>query len=91
MDQVSSTTVLSVRVSSAEKAMLEAASEDARTNLSDFVRRSSLEAAEISMMSRNIVKIPAESWDQFEAWATRPAVKNSKLRKLSKLKSTWVK
>jgi uncharacterized protein (DUF1778 family) len=91
MAQLSPTTVLSVRVSSAEKAMLEAASEGARTNLSDFVRRASLEAAELSMSSRNIVAIPAQRWEEFEAWVSRPVVKNAKLQKLAAKKPTWVK
>jgi uncharacterized protein (DUF1778 family) len=85
------TSVLSVRVSPAERAVLEAASEDARTNLSDFVRRASLDAAEQSMLSRNIVSIPAQRWEEFEAWASRPVVKNLKLQKLAKTKPTWAK
>jgi uncharacterized protein (DUF1778 family) len=85
------TSVLSVRVSRAERAVLEAASEGARTNLSDFVRRASLEAAEQSMLSRNIVSIPAQRWEEFEAWVARPAVKNPKLQKLAKTKPTWAK
>ena len=36
--------VLSVRVSPAERALLEAAAEQARTNLSDFIRRKALES-----------------------------------------------
>lgn len=91
MTQLNSTTVLSVRVSSSEKAVLEAASEGARTNLSDFVRRASLEAAELSMLSRNIVSIPAQRWEEFEAWVTLPPVKNLKLQKLASKKPTWAK
>jgi uncharacterized protein (DUF1778 family) len=91
MVQINSTSVLSVRVSSAEKAMLEAASEGARTNLSDFVRRASLEAAELSMLSRNIVSIPAQRWEEFEAWVSRPPVKNLKLQELANKKPTWAK
>ncbi len=91
MTQLNSTTVLSVRISPAERAVLEAASEGARTNLSDFVRRASLEAAELSMLSRNIVSIPAQRWDEFEAWVSRPPVKNMKLQKLANKKPTWVK
>lgn len=90
-NSVQSTSVLSVRVSPAERAVLEAASENARTNLSDFVRRSSLEAAELSMLSRNIVSIPAQRWDEFEAWVSRAPAKNVKLQKLANKKPTWVK
>ena len=41
-----SAAILSVRVSASERALLEAAAEQASTNLSDFVRRRALEAAE---------------------------------------------
>ena len=91
MATLSSTSVLSVRVSPAERAVLEAASDEARTNLSDFVRRASLEAAELSLLSRNIVSIPAQRWDAFEAWVSRPASKNVKLQKLAKTKPAWTK
>lgn len=91
MTHLNPTTVLSVRVSTSEKAVLEAASEGARTNLSDFVRRASLEAAELSMLQRNIVSIPAQRWEEFEAWVSRPAVKNVKLQKLASKKPTWAK
>ena len=37
--------VLSVRVSQSERDLLEMAAEQARTNLSDFIRRKALEAA----------------------------------------------
>ena len=40
-----SAAVLSVRVNASERALLEAAAEQASTNLSDFVRRRALEAA----------------------------------------------
>ena len=91
MSQVNSTTVLSVRISPAERAVLEAASEGACTNLSDFVRRASVEAAELSMLSRNIVSIPAQRWEEFEAWVSRPPAKNPKLQKLANKKPTWAK
>ena len=91
MVTLSSTSVLSVRVSSEERAVLEAASDEARTNLSDFIRRASIEAAEASLLSRNIVAIPAQSWEAFEAWVSRPAVKSEKLQKLAAKKPTWTK
>jgi uncharacterized protein (DUF1778 family) len=47
--------VLSIRVSSEERALLEAASGDAHTSLSDFVRRRALEAAEVDFLERRIV------------------------------------
>jgi hypothetical protein len=48
------TSVLSVRVSREERAILEAAAEQAHTNLSDFVRRKALEAAEADVLNRSI-------------------------------------
>ena len=64
------TTILSVRVSKEERAILEAASEEAHTSLSDFVRRKAVDAAERELMDRQIITIPVEAWEKFEAWAT---------------------
>jgi len=75
--------VLSVRVSPNERALLEAAAEQSRTNLSDFVRRKALEAAEIDVLQHRIVAIPAEHWDKFESWAFAPAEEIPGLRKLA--------
>jgi uncharacterized protein (DUF1778 family) len=63
----SPTVVLSVRVSAEERALLEAASSGSRTSLSDFVRRKALEAAEVEVLERNIVTIPAKDWEAFVA------------------------
>ncbi len=66
------TTVLSVRVNDEERAILEAASAEARTSLSEFIRRKAVDAAESEILERRIVAIPAEDWEAFEAWAKRP-------------------
>jgi len=81
--------VLSVRLSDEERVLLEAASSQARTNLSDFVRRKALEAAEIDMTERRIVTIPAKDWDRFEAWARKPAREVAGLKELAKRPPTW--
>lgn len=81
--------VLSVRVSPDERALLEAAAENARTNLSDFVRRRAVEAAEIDVLERRIVTIPAKDWAKFETWASTPAKKVPALRKLAKTRPVW--
>jgi uncharacterized protein (DUF1778 family) len=86
-----STTVLSVRVSAEERALLEAASENARTNISDFVRRKALDAAEIDVMERRAVVIPAEKWEEFEAWLHRPPEVLEKVRAVMRSKSPWEK
>jgi uncharacterized protein (DUF1778 family) len=86
-----SNSVLSVRVSDEERALLEAASEQARTSLSDFVRRRALEAAEIAVLERRIVTIAAKDWEAFEAWAHRPAERISGLEDLARATPEWEK
>lgn len=82
-------TVLSVRVSQEERALLEAASDHARTTLSEFVRRKAVEAAESAMLERRVVTIPAADWEAFEAWAREPARDIPALRELARRKPTW--
>ena len=83
--------VLSVRLSEEERALLEAASTQARTNVSDFVRRRALEAAELEVLERRIVTIPAKDWDRFEAWAARPARASAGIKNLTRKPPTWRK
>ena len=85
------TSVLSVRVNDDERAILESASAQARTNLSDFVRRKALEAAEIDVMERRIVTIPAEDWEAFEAWVNLPAEHLPAIAELARRHPTWEK
>jgi uncharacterized protein (DUF1778 family) len=85
------TLVLSVRVNEEERALLEAASELARTSLSDFIRRKALDAAEADMLERRIVTIPAKSWEAFEAWANRPPQAIAGLKELARKAPTWRK
>ncbi len=84
-----STSVLSVRVSEEERALLEAASELARTSLSDFIRRKALDAAEGDILERRIVTIPAKDWKAFEAWAKRLPQESAALKELAGKKPTW--
>ena len=83
--------VLSVRLSDQERTLLEAASSYARTNVSDFVRRKALEAAEIDMVERRIVTIPAKDWARFEAWAASPPREITGLKDLARKSPTWRK
>jgi uncharacterized protein (DUF1778 family) len=86
------TSVLSVRLSDAERKLLQDASDEMRTSISDFVRRKAIEAAELQLMERRLVTIPAEDWDKIEAWATAPARKAKalpRLAALAKAKPTW--
>ena len=39
-------------------------------------------AAEIDLLERRVVTIPADKWEQFEAWANAPAKIVPALRKL---------
>ena len=84
-----STSVLSVRVSPDERAILEAAAEQAHTSLSEFVRRKALESAEADVLNRTIVTIPAKDWEAFEAWANRPAKEIPALAELARRTPSW--
>jgi uncharacterized protein (DUF1778 family) len=86
-----SSSVLSVRLSDQERALLEAASSQARTSVSDFVRRKALEAAELDVLERRIVAIPAKDWERFEAWAVKPAREIAGLQALVRRPPTWRK
>jgi uncharacterized protein (DUF1778 family) len=84
-----STLVLSVRVSKEERALLEAASELARTSLSEFIRRKAVDAAEADILERRIVTIAAKDWEAFEAWANRPAEEIEGVKDLVGRAPTW--
>jgi uncharacterized protein (DUF1778 family) len=83
------TSVLSVRVNPDERALLEAAAEQAHTTLSDFVRRKALESAEVEVCHRLIITIPAEDWEAFEAWIGRPAETIAPLVALAQRAPSW--
>ena len=87
--QTRSTAILSVRVTPNERALLEAAAEHSRTTLSEFMRRKSVEAAEMEALNRSIVAIPAEAWQAFEAWIHRPPERKEKLATLARRKPSW--
>lgn len=84
-----STSVLSVRVSPNERNLLEIAAEQARTNLSDFVRRKAIEAAEMDVLDHRLVSIPTADWEKFEAWVDAPAKDIPALRKLAVSLPAW--
>lgn len=83
------TSVLSVRVDPAERALLERAAEQSRTTVSDFMRRKAIEAAEAEVLARTTVTIPAKDWQAFETWAARPAEAIPALTALSRRRPTW--
>jgi uncharacterized protein (DUF1778 family) len=81
--------VLSVRVSADERVLLEAAAQQAHASLSEFIRRKSIEAAEIEALDRKIVSIPAKDWEAFEAWIARPAKSVPALAELAQRIPSW--
>ena len=89
MSAATNTSILSVRVNPDERAILEAAAEQSRTSLSDFVRRKAVEAAEADVLKRTIVTIPAKDWEAFEAWVNRPAETIPALQKLARVTPSW--
>jgi uncharacterized protein (DUF1778 family) len=86
---VNTIAVLSIRVSPEERAILEAAAEQSRTTLSDFMRRKAVEAAELEVLNRSIVTIPAKDWEAFEAWLNRPAEVIPPLTELARKAPSW--
>lgn len=89
MARTGTTLVLSVRVSPNERLLLEAAAEHARTNLSEFIRRKAIEAAESDLVDRPLVSIPADDWERFEEWAFAPAKDVPALRNLAAAPPAW--
>jgi uncharacterized protein (DUF1778 family) len=81
--------IISVRVNPSERDLLETAAERARTSLSDFVRRTAIEAAETEILSRRSVVIPAEHWEEFEAWLDRPPRDIPALKALAAKRPIW--
>ncbi len=82
MEQPNNTSVLSIRVSREERRLLEAAAGQSRTTLSDFMRRKAVEAAEVDILGRTSMTIPAKDWEAFERWMNRPAEKIPALAEL---------
>lgn len=80
---------MSVRVSPGERDLLEAAAAQARTSLSDFVRRKALEAAELEILDQRTITIPAADWERFEAWVMAPAKLVTALRDLAATELAW--
>lgn len=87
---MSSLAPVSVRMTADERDLLEAAAQNAHTNLSDFIRRKAIEAAELELLvNPRPVIIPAEDWEKFEEWVRSPPKNVPKLRKLLATKPVW--
>jgi uncharacterized protein (DUF1778 family) len=80
---------VSVRVTPSERDLLEVAAAQAHTNLSDFVRRKALEAAEMEVLDHRLVIIPADDWEKFEAWAQAPSKAVPALSALAATRPVW--
>ncbi len=63
---------VSVRVTANEREILETAAKQAHTNLSDFIRRKAVEAAEMELLENRRITIPAADWERFEASVHSP-------------------
>ncbi len=88
-DPSGTTQVVSVRISASERKLLALAAEQGRTNLSDFIRRRAIEAAEMEVLNRSVVTIAPKDWEKFEAWVNGPAKDVPALRKLAAHKPAW--
>ena len=89
---MSSLAPVSVRMTANERDLLEAAAKNAHTNLSDFIRRKAIEAAELELLTNpRPVVIPAEDWEKFEKWVRSPAEDRPRLRELAKSRPVWEK
>jgi uncharacterized protein (DUF1778 family) len=83
------TSVLSIRVSPDERALLEEAAAQSHTTLSDYMRRKSVEAAEADILNRSVITIPAKDWEAFETWISRPAEEAPGLAQLARRIPSW--
>lgn len=81
--------VLSVRLSEAERSLLEAAASHARTKLGDFIRRKALEAAEEELLERRSIEIPANRWAEIEALMNAPARVIPAVKELARYAPAW--
>ena len=81
--------ILSVRLSDAERSLLEAAAGHAHTKLSEFIRLKALEAAEEELMERRVIEIPAEKWAEVEALVNSPAKEIPAVKELFQHAPKW--
>jgi len=80
---------ISVRMTKQERDMLQQAADSSRTNLSDYIRRKAIEAAEAELLDRRTIAIPADKWEEFEAWAASPSRDIPELRALAGWRAPW--
>ena len=83
------TSVISVRVSDDERHLLESAASGSRSPLSEFVRRSAIEAAQEDLMERRVIEIPPENWAAFEAQMNEPPRRIEAIAELMRRTRSW--
>ena len=86
---MSNSAPVSVRMTQSERGLLELAAEQSQTSLSDFIRRKAVEAAELAVLDRRLVTIPAADWKKFEEWVNSPPKDIAELRQLAASKPIW--
>lgn len=80
---------VSVRLTPEERELVKNAALESRTNLSDFIRKRAVEAAEIELTERRIVTIPVDRWEKFEAWVEEEPKKVPALQRLARSRPEW--
>ncbi len=80
---------VSVRFSENERSLLKSAAAQKGMTLSEFIRREAIIAAEVELLERRNVVIPAEKWAEFEAWAARPPERVPGLVELARRRPVW--
>ncbi len=86
---MSSSAVLSVRVSPDEKAMLQLAADQTHSTVSEFMRRNALEAAKEALLQRTVVRLSVDQWEAFEAILNAPAKEIPALKELANRTPVW--
>ena len=86
---MSQSQVVSVRMSETERDLLESAAALARTNLSEFIRRKAIEAAELEVLAQTAVRITPTDWERFEGWMRSPAKHVPGFAELATRKPIW--
>lgn len=81
--------VLSVRVSSQERALLQVAAERSHSSVSDFVRHNALEAAASLMMDQRVITLSQADWEDLETQLAEPPERKEALVSVMNKKTSW--
>lgn len=86
---MSTSHVLSVRVSPQEHVLLQAAAAHAHSSVSDFVRRNTLQAATSLITGRNVITLTQSAWEDLEAQLAAPPQRHEALVSIMNKKPAW--